>query len=146
MATRSFISIKHSDGTFSGVYCHCDGYVEFNGKILKEEYQDRKKVIELIDGGEISSLKTRRTWSSGSMLRDENGEHICDDQGFIMMENDREPQPLYFSERGETDVEPKHFKSHKEMWDYAKGYGCEYLYIYEDVGEDQPKWSYSGLN
>jgi hypothetical protein len=146
MATRSFISIKHSDDTFSGVYCHWDGYPEFTGKVLKEDYQDRKKVIELIDGGSMSSIKTRNTWTSGPTLRDEKGEYIVDDQGMIMSENDRDPQPLYHSERGDSDVDPKHFNSEKEMFDYANGSGCEYLYTYEDLGEDQPKWSFCKID
>jgi hypothetical protein len=51
MGTRSFISIKHKDNTYSGVYCHWDGYPEWNGNILKKDYQARSKVIDLIDGG-----------------------------------------------------------------------------------------------
>lgn len=146
MATRSFISIKHSDDTFSGVYCHWDGYPEFTGKVLKEDYRDRQKVIELIDGGNMSSIKTRNTWTSGPTLRDEKGEYIVDDQGMIMSKNDRNPQPLYHSERGDSDVDPKHFNSEKEMFDYAKDSGCEYLYTYEDSGENQPKWSFCKID
>ena len=132
MATRSFISIKHKDNTYSGVYCHWDGYVENNGKILKEDYQDRTNVVELIDGGDISSLKTNTTWES--TYKDDN------------YTNTREPQPLYYYERGDEDVDPKHFKTHKQMYKYAKDCGCEFLYTYEDSEVDQPKWSYCGIN
>jgi hypothetical protein len=132
MATRSFISIKHKDNTYSGVYCHWDGYVENNGKILKEDYQDRVKVVELIDGGDISSLKTQTTWES-----------TYKDDSYT---NTREPQPLYYYERGDQDVDPKHFKTHQKMYKYAKDCGCEFLYTYDDSEVDQPKWSYCGIN
>ena len=95
------------DHTVVSVYCHYDGYVEGNGKILVKYYQNREDVQELIDGGSISSLRTRDTWELTKSLRDENGEYIRDDEGNIMFEGDRDPQPLYHSERGE-EVEVLH--------------------------------------
>lgn len=137
MGTRSFITIKHKDNTYSGVYCHWDGYPDWNGKILTKDYQARSKVVDLIDGGDMSSLKTNQTWSS---TLDENDNYT----------NTREEQPLYYYERGETDddtVYPKHFKTHQQMYKYAKNCCCEYIYTFDDtVGEDQPWWSYCGVD
>ena len=136
MGTRSFITIKHKDNTYSGVYCHWDGSVEHNGKILKEDYQARSKVVDLIDGGDMSSLKTNTTWES--TFKEDS------------YTNTREEQPLYYYERGDTDedsVYPKHFKTHQQMYKYAKGCDCEYIYTFDDtVGVDQPWWSYCGVN
>ena len=101
MGTRSRIGIEMPDHTVVSVYCHWDGYVSHNGKILVEHYQNREDVEELIDGGSMSSLRTRGTWYHSSPLRDENGEYICDAAGYLTYENDREPQPLYHTERGE---------------------------------------------
>lgn len=56
MATRSTIALEFADGTVQQVYCHWDGYLENNGKILQESYKDPFKVRELIDLGDISSL------------------------------------------------------------------------------------------
>lgn len=56
MGTRSNIGILCDDGKVAGVYCHWDGYVEHNGRILYENYRDTAKVIRLIQGGNISSL------------------------------------------------------------------------------------------
>lgn len=56
MATRSTIWMKNDDGSFDGIYCHWDGYLENNGKILVEHYQDKEKVEKLIELGAISSL------------------------------------------------------------------------------------------
>ena len=127
MGTRSRIGIEMPDHTVVSVYCHWDGYVEHNGKILVEHYQNREDVQELIDGGSMSSLRTRDTWNSGSMLRDEDGEYIRDDQGYIMLENDREPQPMYHSERGDGE-DPMH----SDFDTFVAGNSMEeYAYLYD---------------
>lgn len=56
MATRSRIAIEFPDGTVESIYCHWDGYPEYNGKMLQQHYQDRTKVEELIQLGDISFL------------------------------------------------------------------------------------------
>jgi len=56
MATRSTIAMEFADGTVEQIYCHWDGYLSNNGRILQEYYQDPFKVRELIDGGAVSSL------------------------------------------------------------------------------------------
>lgn len=57
MATRSRIAIEDQDGTVRSIYCHWDGYPEYNGVVLKENYQTQEKVEQLIALGSISSLK-----------------------------------------------------------------------------------------
>ena len=56
MATRSTIAMEFADGTVQQIYCHWDGYLEHNGKILFNHYVDPYKTRELIDMGGISSL------------------------------------------------------------------------------------------
>lgn len=56
MATRSIIGIENQDGTVTSIYCHNDGYPEYNGRILVNHYQDPEKVKALIALGDISSL------------------------------------------------------------------------------------------
>jgi len=127
MGTRSRIGIEMPDHSVVSVYCHWDGYVEHNGKILVEHYQNRDDVQELIDGGSMSCLRTRNTWESNASLRDENGEYICDSEGNIMSENDREPQPLYHSERGDGE-DPTHTSFDK----FVSGNSCEeYAYLFD---------------
>lgn len=55
MATRSTIACENKDYTISMVYCHWDGYLEHNGKILLENY-DWLKTQELIGLGSLSIL------------------------------------------------------------------------------------------
>jgi hypothetical protein len=56
MGTRSTIALEFADGTVQQVYCHWDGYLDNNGKILQEHYSDPFKLRELIDLGDLSSL------------------------------------------------------------------------------------------
>jgi hypothetical protein len=101
MGTRSRIGIELKDHSVVSVYCHWDGYPEGNGRILNKHYTNRDDVKELIDGGSMSSLRTRKHSESGKMLRDESGEYIRDAEGNLMLENDRDPQPDYHEEWGD---------------------------------------------
>jgi hypothetical protein len=56
MATRSTIALEYADGTVGQIYCHWDGYLDHNGKILQQYYTDPFKVRELLDGGDTSTL------------------------------------------------------------------------------------------
>jgi len=56
MATRSTIALEYADGTVGQIYCHWDGYLAHNGKILSENYTDPFKVRDLLDGGDTSTL------------------------------------------------------------------------------------------
>jgi hypothetical protein len=56
MATRSRIAIENQDGSVTSIYCHWDGQIYSNGKILNENYTTTDKVNELIALGDLSSL------------------------------------------------------------------------------------------
>jgi hypothetical protein len=56
MATRSTIALEFADGTVQQIYCHHDGYLSYNGRILQESYSDPFKLRDLIELGSISSL------------------------------------------------------------------------------------------
>jgi hypothetical protein len=56
MATRSTICIQNSDKTVTGVYCHNDGYLEHNGRILRDHYMNEASVRALIALGNLSVL------------------------------------------------------------------------------------------
>lgn len=57
MATRSNIALEKIDGSLDVIYCHYDGYFEYNGKILSEHYNDLESVKRLIELGDIRSLQ-----------------------------------------------------------------------------------------
>lgn len=56
MATRSTIAVRHADNTVSQIYCHWDGYLEHNGKILQSHYASLELAEALVAGGDLSSL------------------------------------------------------------------------------------------
>jgi hypothetical protein len=57
MGTRSTIALEFADGTVEQVYCHWDGYLDNNGRILQQSYMDPFKVKELVALGGFSSLR-----------------------------------------------------------------------------------------
>jgi len=54
MGTRSLIGVMHGDNC-KYIYCHWDGYLAHNGKILQEHY-DSAKANHLVAMGDVSSL------------------------------------------------------------------------------------------
>ena len=62
MSTRSRIGIQLADQSILSVYCHSDGYPEFNGAKLVEHFNSHDAAAELIDGGDISSLWDNHAW------------------------------------------------------------------------------------
>lgn len=56
MSTQSFICKETTKKTYVGIYCHYDGYPEYVGKILLTHYNNKDKVEELLELGDLSSL------------------------------------------------------------------------------------------
>lgn len=56
MGTRSNIGLKKKDGTVEVIYCHWDGYLSHNGKILLDNY-GLDEVREILSRGDMSSLE-----------------------------------------------------------------------------------------
>jgi hypothetical protein len=106
MGTRSRIGILLADKSILSVYCHWDGYPEFNGVKLEEHFNSYEKASELIDGGNISCLWTNAGWNNETLP---------------------ETGPLYYSSRGEVS-EPRYDLSLKT---YLAN-GEEYAYIFMD--------------
>lgn len=117
MATRSTIALEFADGTVGQIYCHWDGYLEHNGKILFENYTDPFKLRQLIDLGDLSSL-------GKDIMPEPYREHTFD-----------KPQEdvcvFYGRDRGEDGVGARYFKS---FADYEQNHQYEeYEYILRQV-------------
>lgn len=56
MGTSSRITVKCMDGKYRSVYCHYDGYVNHNGKMLVTHYNSQELAEKLVAGGGMSSL------------------------------------------------------------------------------------------
>lgn len=62
MSTRSRIGILYGDGDklkVKTIYCHSDGYPEYNGAMLMEYYNNNARTEELLELGDISSLRKK---------------------------------------------------------------------------------------
>ena len=113
MGTRSTIALEYADGTVDQIYCHWDGYLDWNGKMLAEHYADPFKVRQLMDLGDMSSL----------------GERIGTQHAF-----DKAPEgecTFYKRDRNENGVSAKRFKSYE---DYVANHQYEeYEYILRNI-------------
>lgn len=124
MATRSTIAVQHNDGTVSQVYCHWDGYLSHNGKLLIENYNTLESAECLIQFGSISSL--------GKSIGVKHPFSLVDTK--MSMDEWEEKYgnmtTFYGRDRGETDTEPKVFT---DFEDYKERFiGEEYDYIFKD--------------
>ena len=117
MATRARIGIQLKDQSILSVYHHWDGYPDWLGRKLVEKFSDRQQVVELIDGGDMSSCDTNAGYNNET----------------------RQQGPLYYSERGE-DCPPRLDESLTEFINNGEEFG----YVYQN-GEwfcyDTKTWS-----
>ena len=57
MGTSSMIANYNEDGTVTATYCHYDGYLSYNGRLLFEAYNTPEKAKAVANAGYISGLK-----------------------------------------------------------------------------------------
>lgn len=123
MATRSCIGTQLKDGSIVSIYCHWDGYPEYNGRMLRDHFDTADKVRELIDGGNVSALYTNVGWQNETLP---------------------ESGPLYYTSRGEK-IEDNAPQYHSDLNAFLvaadDNYGAEYSYHFVD-GE----WTCHSLN
>jgi len=92
MSTRSRIGILLPDDSILSVYHHWDGYPEWLGVTLKEQYNTYEKASELIDGGNMGSCY------SDSEYNPETEEY-----------EKTEPKPTYYGGEEEAPILSKNF-------------------------------------
>jgi hypothetical protein len=126
MATRSTIALEFADNTVQQVYCHWDGYLENNGVLLRDNYTDPFKLRDLIDLGDVSSLKPEVGVA-----------HPFGYHGTDITAEDYEAQygnmtTFYGRDRGEAGTGPKKFA---DFADYVENFiHEEYAYILRNDG------------
>ena len=109
MSTNARIGLLQEDLTVKSVYHHWDGYPEWLGVTLKEQYNTREKIAELIDGGNMSSCYSDNVFD-------------YEKQEFVK----RDPQPEYY---GGKDERPHLNVSFQRFLDDTNA-GEEFLYIF----------------
>lgn len=56
MSTNSSIGVRNDDGGVEYIYCHWDGSIENNGRILMQYFDSKEAAHELVDLGNVSAL------------------------------------------------------------------------------------------
>ena len=131
MATRSTIALEFADGTIGQVYCHWDGYLAHNGKMLQEYYSNPFVLRDLIDLGSLSSLQptigTKHPFSmfEANMTQDEYANLY------------RDMTTFYGRDRGEGQYEATYFTDYEHF--LVDGQEEEYDYILRNVN-GRAKW------
>tara|TARA_R100000365_G_C2672897_1_gene21402 strand:- start:42 stop:488 length:447 start_codon:yes stop_codon:yes gene_type:complete len=57
MGTRSNIGYENKNKNVNFMYCHYDGYLDHNGRMLLEHYNSEEDAQDLVDNGYASSLQ-----------------------------------------------------------------------------------------
>ena len=125
MGTHSRIGVMH--GTVcKSVYCHWDGYLSFNGRILQESY-DSSRANQLVALGDLSSLRAtigeKHAFSSFDLPAEEVEafktftENMC---------------TFYGRDRGEKHTEWKVAVNFETFLEQCNMCDAEYYYIMEN--------------
>ena len=107
MATRSRIGLLIGDESVVSVYHHWDGYPQWLGIHLRQNYTTREKIEELLDGGEISCIDSDTDWSLEKV-----DNHV-----------------QYYNDRGEK-TEPRLDLTEEDFFENNE----EYAYIFDGMG------------
>ena len=125
MGTRSRIGVMHGDKVKS-IYCHWDGYLSHNGRLLQDHY-DSAKANHLVAMGDLSSLGRvigeAHPFSPHTTAEDKALFEAAKAAGYCT---------FYNRDRGETGTEFKVAHTFEEFLDQADGCGAEYYYIMKD--------------
>lgn len=118
MGTRSYIAYKKPGERFiNGVYCHWDGYITGNGKLLHEHYSTIEKIEKLVALGDMSSLKP-----TIGVKHD------------FAKPADGDGTTFYNRDRGEEweHVKPGRYVSLAKLLETEEKRGVEYVYLFKN--------------
>ena len=125
MSTRCLIGILKKDGKeeyVDYIYCHHDGYIEYVGKILNDNYNNKDLIYKLLNLGDLSVLGTEPI-SNPNYWKD-------------LKENYNENYCVSYRDRGETNTDYKTCKLN-EYNKCGKDSWAEYIYLFKN-----DKWYY----
>ena len=124
MGTRSRIAVMHGS-VCKSVYCHWDGYLDHNGRIL-QEYYDSAKANNLVALGDLSSLRP----NIGEKHAFSKLEVPMDGEAYDKLYGDM--TTFYGRDRGEEGCDVKVAHSFDEFLEQVNYCGAEYYYVMKD--------------
>jgi hypothetical protein len=125
MGTRSRIGIMHGDKCKS-VYCHWDGYLSHNGRILQDHY-DSTKANQLVALGDMSSLRSEIGEKHAFSVFDLPGNEV---EAFKALTENW--CTFYGRDRGESNIDFKVSQNFEEFVEQSNDCDAEYYYIMKD--------------
>ena len=124
MGTRSRIAVMHGS-VCKSVYCHWDGYLDHNGRIL-QEYYDSAKANNLVALGDLSSLRP----NIGEKHAFSKLEVPMDGEAYDKLYGDM--TTFYGRDRGEEGCDFKVAHSFDEFLEQVNYCGAEYYCVMKD--------------
>ena len=125
MGTRSRIAVMH--GTVcKSVYCHWDGYLSFNGRLLQANY-DSSKANQLVALGDLSSLRA----NIGEKHAFSKFELPVEEQDAFELATE-DMCTFYGRDRGETGIEYQVAHTFEDFLEQCEGCDAEYYYVMEN--------------
>ena len=124
MGTRSRIAVMHGS-VCKSVYCHWDGYLDNNGRIL-QEYYDSTKANNLVALGDLSSLRP----NIGEKHAFSKLEVPMDGEAYEKLYGDM--CTFYGRDRGEEGCDFKVAHTFEEFLEQVNHCGAEYYYVMKD--------------
>ena len=125
MGTRSRIAVMHGPIAKS-IYCHWDGYLDHNGRILLEHY-DSSKANELVSLGDMSALRpdigTPHSFSQFELEEMDREEFVRTTENMCT---------FYGRDRGEEGTEWKVAHTFDELFEQVENGGGEWYYVMRD--------------
>lgn len=115
MGTRALIALQETDGAYTTIYTHWDGYPSHHGAILTEAYATEERVRALLALGDLSTLG-----------RELGEKHAFEDR----TERTRNWCTSYSRDRGEDDTAAKLYAGPDELAQAATDCWAEYVYVF----------------
>lgn len=115
MSTRSDIIVHRADCTWARAYCHWDGYLACNGKILFDHYTSQQQADELVKHGDMSQLQPLCSKPKGHTFAKPV-------KGYTI---------YYGRDRGEKDTGPITGDTLHAVWPEADTW-TEFTYVWDD--------------
>lgn len=144
MATRSNIIVERADGKWARIYCHNDGYLSHNGKLIFKHYNTQDKVEKLVALGDLSYLgpkighKIDFDWASKAYDRLYKKE-ITEAEYKAIQKRHYAQCKAYGRDRGEKDVEASIADSLAAVWP-EKDTWTEFTYVWRRDADGVGKW------
>lgn len=115
MSTRSRIAMLNGNDEIKSIYCHSDGYPEYNGRILIDAYTTKEKINKLLSYGDLSSL----------------GRKIGTKHGFDYGQRPKDTCTFYGRDRGEDDIDAR-VTPVADFETLVNDSDAEYVYLFKE--------------